>query len=329
MIGRFVLIFTLSWISMASAQEVEKIVILGGGMAGLSSAIFAGQSGLSPLVVEGKNSGQTTAVYQIDNYPGFPEGISGDELIQRTKDQALLFGTRFKEGAVQKVDTSSRPFALHFDDGSLVYAESIIVSLGTQKRWMGLDAEKTLMGKGVSGSATYDAPKFSGKEVVVVGGGDSALDEALVLAKYASKVTIIHRQSTFTANEQFQKRVLTHPLIEVIWNSTVTDITDVNKGFVDGVKVKNLHDGSIANLPCEGVFVSIGRIPNTGMFDSSLEITQEGLLKVEAPGTHTSVPGVFAAGDISDPTYRKAITAAASGCMAAIDALNYLDKKEP
>lgn len=326
MINRFVFAFSLLFISATAAQEAEKVVVLGGGMAGLSSAIFAGQSGLSPLVIEGSSAGQTTAVYQINNYPGFPEGISGDELIQRTKDQALLFGSRFMEGTVQKVDTSTHPFALYFDDGSLVYAESIIVSLGTQKRWLGLNAEKALMGKGVSGSATYDAPKFTGKEVVVIGGGDSALDEALVLAKYASKVTIIHRQSTFSANEQFQKRVFEHPLIEVIWNSTVTDITDVNKGFVDGVKVKNLEDESIAHLSCEGVFVSIGRIPNTEMFDKSLEITQEGLLKVEAPGTQTSVPGVFAAGDISDPTYRKAITAAASGCMAAIDVLNYLQK---
>lgn len=307
------------------AEDIEKVVILGGGTAGLTAAIYTGQVNLSPVVVEGNNSGQTTAVYRMENYPGFPEGISGEDLISKIHVQAEKFGTRFQAGNVIDVDVTSRPFALTFDDGSLMYAETVILALGTSKRWLDLPSESALMGKGVSGSATADAAFFKGKDVIVVGGGDAALEEALLLAKHASKVTIIHRSHQFMAADYLKQKVFENDKISVIWDSSVDEILDVSKGFVTGVILHNLKSDEITQLACEGVFISIGRKANTDIFKGQIELASSGLVHVEAPGTQTSIPGVFAAGDISDPTYRKAITAAASGCMAAIDVIRYLE----
>lgn len=311
-----------------NSEQVEKMVILGGGMAGLTSAIYAGQMQMAPLVVEGAaNSGQTQAIYRIDNYPGFPEGISGQELAERTRLQAEIFGARFYQGSVVSIDTANYPFVLTFDDGQVCYAESIVVALGTTKKWLDIASEEALKNKGVSGSATADAAKFAGKEVVVVGGGDAALDEAIFLAKTSSKVTIIHRSREFHANESVKEQVLNHPKIEIIWDSAVQEILDPASSKVTGVVLRDVKNGALQTLACEAVFISIGRVPNTQMFKGQLETSQEGLLAVQAFSTQTNIPGVFAAGDISDPTYKKAITAAASGCMAAIDAIRFLSAK--
>lgn len=319
------LLLSLSFLLPCHADEqVEKVVILGGGAAGLTAALFAGQSKLSPVIVEGKGAGQIGAVYKMENYPGFPEGISGDELVDRIRIQAENFGARFHSGSVVDVDVINRPFKITFDNGQMMYAETIILALGTSKKWLGLDSEEALKGKGVSGNATTDAPQFQDKEVVVVGGGDAALEEALVLAKYARKVTLIHRSSQLSAAEYLKEKVGMNDKIRIILDSAVAEIQDVSKGYVTSVLLKNLKTEELTALPCEGVFVSIGRQANVGIFKGQLELTSSGLVAVETPGTETSVAGIFAAGDISDPTYRKVITAAGSGCMAAMDAIRFL-----
>lgn len=318
----FILIFC---ITLSFANEVEKLVILGSGPAALTAAIFAGQAHLHPLVVEGKESErQLTSVYKMENYPGFPEGITGEELVARIRVQAEKFGTRFKTGAVVDVNLEHKPFRLIFDDGTVLYSHAIIVAVGTMKRWLGLNSEKALMDKGVSGSAICDTSFFHEKEVVVIGGGDAALEEALALAEVASKVTLIHRSSTLNAATYLKEKVFATNKIDVLLNAQVEDILDVSIGKVKGVELRDLITGVPFTLPCEGVVVSIGRKPNTAMFKNQLKLSHTGLIATESHGTQTSVTGVFAAGEVSDPTYRKAITSAASGCMAAMDAIKFL-----
>lgn len=320
------LLFLVSFILTAFAgHSPEKIVILGSGPSALTAAIFAGQAKLAPLVIEAEeNDGQLAAVYRMENYPGFPEGINGDELVERIRLQAANFGARFTSGTILEIDVLNTPFRVSFNDGRTIYAESLIVALGTTKRWVGLDSEKKLKGKGVSGSALNDGPLFGGREVVVLGGGDAALQEALALTEHASKITLIHRGSTFTAAPYLQERVAADKKIHAILDVAIEDITGVSEGRVTGVTLRDIKTEGRKFYPCEGVFVSLGRQPNTDFFKGQLEIGATGLLVVEPYCTATNIPGVFAAGDISDPTYRKAITAAATGCMAAMDAIKFL-----
>lgn len=321
------LFILLSYFTVASGQEqIERLVILGSGPAGLTSAIYAGQANLSPLVVEGAEcDGQLASVYQMENFPGFPEGINGGDLVDRMRLQAEKFGARFLPGKITEIDLMNRPFRFTFSDGQTVYAEAAIVALGTSKRWLGLKSEEALKGKGVSGSATCEGPLFQDKEVAVIGGSDAALEEALALTKFASKVTLIHRSDKLGASTYLQARVFENGKIQVIWDSAVDDILDPAEGFVTGIVLRNLKTGEKTTLPCDGVFVSIGRQPNTDLFKSQVDMNASGLVVVDAPSTETSVAGVFAAGDVADPSYRKAITASGMGCMAAMDAIRYLN----
>jgi thioredoxin reductase (NADPH) len=316
----------LSYFTIASAQEpIEKLVILGSGPAGLTSAIYAGQANLKPLVIEGEEcDGQLGSVFQMENFPGFPDGIKGGDLIERMHVQAENFGAHFLPGKILEVDLINRPFRLTLSDGRTVYAESMILASGTSKRWLGLESEDALKGKGVSGSATCDGPLFQDKEVVVVGGSDAALEEALALTKYASKVALIHRSNKLNASTYLQDRIFQDKKIQVIWDSAVEEILDPAQDSVTGIILRNLKSGEKTNFRCDGVFVSIGRQPNTALFQEQIEMSASGLIKVASPSTRTNIPGVFAAGDVADPTYRKAITASAMGCMAAMDAILYL-----
>lgn len=307
------------------AEPIEKLVILGGGTAGLTSAIYAGQAGLEPLVIEGNEcEGQLPAVYQMQNFPGFPEGIDGNELVERIHLQAEQFGARFQAGNVVSVDLTERPFRLTLSDGRVVYAEAVIVAVGSQKRWLGLDAEEALKGKGVSGSARCDGDQFVGKEVVVVGGGDAALEEALYLSNFATRVSVVHLRDQLNGNEYLQNQVFSNGKIEVILGAAVDDILGLSQDHVTGVILRDVKSDQKHILPCDGVFVSIGRQPNTDLFEEQLALTTGGLIAVHSPTTETSVPGVFAAGDASDPSYRKAVVAAGVGCMAALDAIQFL-----
>lgn len=321
--------FALLLFLFSSLYSVENVVILGGGPAGLTAAIYAGQGGLAPLVIEGeKCEGQLAVVYHMENYPGFPEGISGDELLERIHIQAEQFGTRFKPGNVIDVDLLHRPFRLTFSDGQTIYSHAVIVALGSSKRWIGLASEKALKGKGVSGSAACEATLYQNEEVVVVGGGDAALEEALSLAEYASKVTLIHRNNHLNASNYLQEKLFSKSNIQLILNSAVDEILDVSQDRVTGIIVRNIQTQDRATLSCKGVFVSIGRQPNIELFKGQLEATASGHIVVHPNTTQTSIPGVFAAGDVCDPSYRKTITAAGFGCMAALDAIHFLKTQQ-
>jgi len=327
---KFILILLVVSLPLFSEESIEKLVILGGGSAGLTSAIYASQAGLQPLVLEGNEcAGQLSAVYRMENFPGFPEGISGDELIEKMRVQANQFGARFQPGTVVDIDLKMRPFRLTLNNGQTFYSEALIIALGTAKRWIGLDSEEALKGKGVHSSAICEAPLFQGKEVVVVGGGDAALEEALSLTEYAIRVTLIHRSNRFNASAYLQEKIFAHEKIRVIWESAVEDIYDITQDRVTGILLRNVKTQEQSLLPCDGVFVSIGRQPNTDLFKGQLEIAPSGLIVVDGHSTETSVLGVFAAGDVSDPTYRKAITAAGTGCMAAMDAIRFLSTYVP
>jgi len=305
-ISHLIIVLLMSVSSYVAAQDnIEKLVILGSGPAGLTSAIYAGQVNLKPLVIGGNEcDGQLSSIYHMENYPGFPEGINGAELVERMRIQAEKFGAHFYPGAVVDIDLSNSPFRLTFEDGHAVYSESIIIALGTSKRWLGLDSEEILKEKGVHGSATCDGPLYQDKEVVVAGGGDAALEEAIALTEFAAKVTLIHRTNKFNASSYLQEKIFSNKKIQVIWDAAIDEILDVSQGYVTGVVLRNLKTQEKTTYPCAGIFVAIGRQPNTQVFREQLELTSTGLIVVNS-GTQTSIPGVFAAGDVSDPTYRK------------------------
>ena len=238
--------------------------------------------------------------------------------------QAENFGAHFHPGKVTEVDLMNHPFRLTFSDGQIVYAKAVIIASGTSKRWLGLESEEALKGKGVSGSATCDGPLFQDKEVAVIGGSDASLEEALALAQFASKVTIVHRSQQLTASKYLQQRIFQENKIQVVWDAAVDEILDPAQGFVTGIILRNLKTGERSTLACDGVFISIGRQPNTEIFQSQINMNKTKLIMVNAPSSETNIPGVFAAGDVADPTYRKAITASGMGCIAAMDAIRYL-----
>ena len=304
---------------------IEKLIIIGSGPAGLTAAVYAARADLSPLMIEGVGAGgQLMLTTDVENYPGFPDGVMGPELMGLFRKQAERFGTRIVTSDVSRVDFSTRPFGVWVGDDEY-RADSIIISTGASARWLGIPGEERLRGHGVSACATCDGFFFKEREIIVVGGGDSAMEEALFLTKFASKVTVVHRRDEFRASKIMATRVLQHPKIEVMWNSTVTEI--LGDTGVTGVRVSNVASGDVSEVPVEGVFMAIGHDPNTALFDGVLAFDEKGYLTTFG-NTSTSVKGVFAAGDVVDHTYRQAITAAGMGCAAAIDAERWLESGE-
>jgi thioredoxin reductase (NADPH) len=302
---------------------IRNVVIIGSGPAGLTAAVYAARANLSPLVIEGTEAGgQLMLTTMVENYPAFPEGILGPDLIKQTRNQAERFGTEFLRGDVTRVDLSIRPFSVFVEDQEPIKTKTLIIASGASARLLGLPNEKKFIGHGASTCATCDGYFFRGKEVVVVGGGDSAMEEALFLTKFATKVTIIHRRDKLRASKIMQDRAKANPKIAFIWNAVVEDIT--GNEVVQGVRLKDVKTGKVAEMRCDGVFIAIGHEPNTRLFTGQLEMDEKGYIMTRN-GTETNVPGVFAAGDVQDQRYRQAITAAGSGCMAAMDAERYLE----
>jgi thioredoxin reductase (NADPH) len=309
---------------------MEKVVIIGTGCAGLTAALYAARSNLDPLVLSGKlPGGLLTTTSIVENYPGFPEGIDGYELMTRMQKQAERFGARIRQLVeVKSVDLSRRPFVLDLD-GETVEAETIIIASGAGHRHLGLESEHLLEKKGVTYCATCDGawPMFRNKPLVVVGGGDSACEEATYLTRFASTVYLIHRRDTLRASKIMADRTLAHEKIKPVWDSVVTEVLDVKQGKVTGVRVKNLKSGTEEVLECAGVFVAIGHVPNTQLFKGVIDMNENGYI-IPTRGSETNVPGVFVAGDCSDHVYRQAVTAAGMGCAAAIDAERYLSARQ-
>ncbi len=302
---------------------MRNIVIIGSGPAGLTAAIYAARANLSPLLIEGwQSGGQLTTTTEVENYPGFSKGIMGPELMKEMRGQAERFGTEFLTGDVSAVDLSQRPFRLTIDGEQTVEAEALIVATGASALQIGLPNEHRLIGHGVSTCATCDGYFFRGQDLVVVGGGDSALEEATFLTKFARTVTVVHRRDKLRASKIMQDRAMKNEKISFAWNSVVEDI--LGQDVVTGVHLKNIVTGTSTDLACAGVFVAIGHRPNTDLFKGQLAMDEKGYL-LTSQGTATSVAGVFAAGDVQDTKYRQAITAAGSGCMAAIDAERFLE----
>jgi thioredoxin reductase (NADPH) len=304
----------------------EKLVIVGSGPAGYTAALYGARANLSPLLFEGMQpGGQLTITTDVENYPGFPEGMMGPELMEKFKAQSERFGTRFAAAEITRVDFSRRPFQLWSDDTGYT-ADAVIIATGASAKWLGIPSEKAYMGKGVSACATCDGFFFRNVEVAVVGGGDTAVEEATFLTKYASKVHLVHRRDQLRASKVMQERARRNPKIELVWNAAVDEVLGDGK-TVTGLRLKSTLDGRTWVLPVQGFFLAIGHEPNTKVFKSQLETNDVGYLLVRAPSTRTSVDGVFAAGDVADPTYRQAVTAAGSGCAAAIDAERWLGEQ--
>jgi thioredoxin reductase (NADPH) len=303
----------------------RNVVIIGSGPAGLTAALYAARANLKPLLIEGLEAGgQLMLTTMVENFPGFRDGIMGPELMADMRAQAERFGTEIIQGNVSKIELNRCPIKIEVSD-QIVYSESLIIATGASARLLGLDSERALLGHGVSTCATCDGFFFRGKPIAVVGGGDSAMEEAIFLTKFASKVTVVHRRDTLRASKIMQEKAFANPKIEFAWNSDVEEILDVSKGVVTAIVLKDTLTEARTELPVEGVFVAIGHTPNTGLFKGQLELDANGYI-VTHHGTRTSIPGIFACGDVQDHIYRQAITAAGTGCMAAIDAERYLDR---
>ena len=305
---------------------MHKVIIIGSGPAGLTAAIYAARANLKPLVFEGvQPGGQLTITTDVENYPGFPEGILGPELMDKFRKQAQEFGAETLFENVDKVDFNSKPFKLHVGEKQYE-AESVIISTGASAKLLGLESESKLMGFGVSACATCDGFFFKEKDILVVGGGDSAMEEATYLTKFASSVTIVHRRDEFRASKIMQDRALNNPKISVMWNSEIVEMYgDPKDKGLESVDIRNLQSGEVVRHNTDGVFMAIGHKPNSDIFKDQLSLNESGYIITEADSTVTSVKGVFAAGDIQDFTYKQAITAAGSGCMAAIEAERFLE----
>jgi len=305
---------------------MRNVVIIGSGPAGLTAALYAARANLSPLLIEGwQSGGQLTTTTEVENYPGFAKGIMGPELMKEMRAQAERFGTEFLTGDVTAVACTQRPFTITVDTEQTIHAKTVIIATGASAIQIGVKNEARLTGHGVSTCATCDGFFFKGKELIVVGGGDSAMEEATFLTKFATKVSIVHRRDKLRASKIMQDRAVKNEKITFVWNSVVEDI--LGNDVVTGARLKNLVTGKTTDLPCAGVFVAIGHHPNTTLFAGQLEMNAKGYL-ITNHGTATSIPGIFAAGDVQDSVYRQAVTAAGSGCMAAIDAEHFLESRE-
>ena len=307
------------------APRTTKVAILGSGPAGLTAALYTSRANLKPLVIAGVPAGgQLMITTDVENYPGFPQGIQGPELMDLFRKQALRFGAEILDDNVNRVDFSGRPFHLATGGGVEIVAETVIVATGASAMWLGVPGEERLRGHGVSACATCDGFFFKGRELVVVGGGDTAMEEATFLTRFASKVTIIHRRDSLRASKIMAERAQSNPKIQFLWNASVVEVLGTEKG-VTGVRLKDTRDGSLREFPCQGLFVAIGHEPNTSVLRGHLELDPKGFLKVHEQ-TRTSVEGVFSAGDVHDVRYRQAVTAAGMGCMAAIDVERFLEE---
>ncbi|MBM4151954.1 MAG: thioredoxin-disulfide reductase [Kiritimatiellaceae bacterium] len=302
---------------------MENVLIIGTGPAGYTAAIYTARANLTPLVIEGfQPGGQLTTTTDIENYPGFVHGISGFELMDVMKKQAERFGARFRSGEVVSSSLTSQPYSVTLSDGEKIEAKTIIIATGASAMYLGIESEQKLIGRGVSGCATCDGAFYRGVPVAVVGGGDTALEEALFLTHFASTVTVIHRRDQFRASKIMVDRLMAHPKINVLWDSVVEEVFDVTQNEVTGIKIRNVKTNLCSELAIKGLFVAIGHRPNTKPFAGQLEVDATGYLVTK--NTRTNVSGVFAAGDVQDSVYRQAITAAGTGCMAALEAERYL-----
>ncbi|MDR3608112.1 MAG: thioredoxin-disulfide reductase [Oligoflexia bacterium] len=305
-------------------STIESVTVIGTGPAGLTAAIYAARANLNPLCIEGEQpGGQLTITTEVENYPGFAEGILGPDLMTAFREQAARFGTRFETGNIKSVDLSQRPFRLTLDGGKVIHTKTLILATGASAKWLGLPGEKKLMGKGVSACATCDGFFFRNQDIAVAGGGDTAMEEATFLTRFAKSVTVIHRRDKLRASKIMQEKAMANPKIKFLWDTEVVGIH--GEKAVEGLRLKNLKTGEDSDLAVQGFFVAIGHQPNTGFVQGQIRCDETGYVLVEPGTTRTNIPGVFAAGDLADKTYRQAITAAGTGCMAAIDAERFLE----
>ena len=310
---------------MSAKAQHHKLIILGSGPAGLTAAIYAARAILKPVVVSGREAGgQLMITTDVENYPGFPEGIQGPEMMDLLKAQAARFGTEFYSGDVVDVDLSQRPFKLFLENKDSLTCDSLIISTGASARWLGMESEKKYSGKGVSACATCDGFFFRDQDVAVVGGGDTALEEALYLANICKSVTLIHRRDEFRGSKIMQIRAVDNKKISIFWDSVVEEVMGNPTDGMTSLKVRNVKTEKVTEHPLTGLFVAIGHTPNTGLFKDKLDLNENGYVQVTLGSTYTSVEGVFASGDVQDHVYRQAVTAAGTGCMAAIDAEHWL-----
>jgi thioredoxin reductase (NADPH) len=308
-------------------MAIESVTILGTGPAGLTAAIYAARANLNPLVISGDQpGGQLTITSDVENYPGFAEPVMGPDLMMAFRKQAERFNTRFVDGNVTRIDLSKRPFTLETVDGQVIQTQTLIISTGASAKWLGLSDELRLMGKGVSACATCDGFFFRKMDIAVAGGGDTALEEATFLTRFANSVTVLHRRDKLRASKAMQDKAMKNPKIKFIWNAKIEEIVGSNS--VEAVRYRDVTTNKVHDLKAAGLFVAIGHEPNTSLFRHQLKCDETGYLVTEPGSTRTSIPGVFAAGDVADHVYRQAVTAAGTGCMAAIDAERFLESEE-
>jgi len=301
----------------------HRVLIIGAGPAGYTAALYAARANLAPVVYTGlEPGGQLTTTTDVENYPGYVDGVLGPAMMEDFKAQAVRFGAEVEYGEITHLDLSQRPMKVVVDEETGILADTVIVATGASARYLGLENEKRLLGRGVSACATCDGAFFRGVDLAVVGGGDTAMEESLFLTRFASKVWLIHRRDELRASKIMQQRVMAHPKIEIIWNTVVTDVLGADE--VTGVRLRNVTDNSERDLAVSGFFVAIGHTPNTALFKSWLDVDEQGYIETRAGSTQTNIPGVFACGDAQDHVYRQAVTAAGTGCMAAMDAERFL-----
>jgi thioredoxin reductase (NADPH) len=304
---------------------MEKVVIVGTGPAGLTAALYCARANMAPLVIEGiQPGGQLTTTTEVENYPGFTESITGTELVMQMREQAEKFGTRYLAGSVVKSDFSGKPLKLEMEDGQVIESAIVIIATGASAMYLGIESEQKLIGRGVSGCATCDGAFYRNEQVVVIGGGDTAMEDSLFLTRFAEKVTVIHRRDDFRASKIMGDRVKNHEKIEVLWDSVVEEVMGVEENTVKGVKVRNTKTDQMTELPVTGVFVAIGHKPNSDAFKGQIDMDDNGFIITD--NTKTNIEGVYACGDVQDHIFKQAVTAAGTGCMAALEATRSLEK---